>query len=136
MALDRSSHICCILQHLRQMQNLNTLMAVVGGLTHSALARLSKTNACIPQDVQMVRAHFPVTVLKAHLIVTQGSANLRFISPTARRRGPSGSRGCLFCPKTHEREKIQNIRQSLPLNHQCWFELPSRSMELVALFLF
>ena len=36
------------------MQNLNTLMAVVGGLTHSALARLSKTNACIPQEVQMV----------------------------------------------------------------------------------
>ncbi len=38
------------------MQNFNTLMAVVGGLSHSALARLSKTNACIPQDVQMVRA--------------------------------------------------------------------------------
>ena len=43
-----------VFQHLRQMQNFNTLMAVVGGLTHSALARLSKTNACIQQDVQMV----------------------------------------------------------------------------------
>jgi hypothetical protein len=29
-------------------------MSVVGGLTHSALARLSKTNACIPSETQKV----------------------------------------------------------------------------------
>ena len=29
-------------------------MAVVGGLAHSALARLSKTNSCIPQETQKV----------------------------------------------------------------------------------
>ena len=30
-------------------------MSVVGGLTHSALARLSKTNQEIPSDTQKVR---------------------------------------------------------------------------------
>ena len=30
-------------------------MAVVGGLTHSALARLYKTTACIPSETQKVR---------------------------------------------------------------------------------
>ena len=29
-------------------------MSVVGGLTHSALARLAKTNACIPSETQKV----------------------------------------------------------------------------------
>uniref|UniRef100_T1JIP6 Ras guanyl-releasing protein 3 n=1 Tax=Strigamia maritima TaxID=126957 RepID=T1JIP6_STRMM len=37
---------------LREMQNFNTLMAVVGGLSHSALARLGKTAACIPTETQ------------------------------------------------------------------------------------
>lgn len=41
-------------QKLRILQNFNTLMSVVGGLTHSALARLSKTNACIPSETQKV----------------------------------------------------------------------------------
>ena len=41
-------------QKLRGLQNFNTLMAVVGGLTHSALARLSKTNACLPPETQKV----------------------------------------------------------------------------------
>ncbi|XP_029636400.2 RAS guanyl-releasing protein 1 [Octopus sinensis] len=41
-----------VAQKLRNLQNFNTLMAVVGGLTHSALARLSKTNACLSSDTQ------------------------------------------------------------------------------------
>lgn len=41
-------------QKLRFLQNFNTLMSVVGGLTHSALARLAKTSACIPGETQKV----------------------------------------------------------------------------------
>ena len=41
-------------QRLRELNNFNTLMAVVGGLTHSCLARLSKTNSYIPHEAQKV----------------------------------------------------------------------------------
>lgn len=41
-----------VAQKLRSLQNFNTLMAVVGGLTHSALARLNKTNSCLSSDTQ------------------------------------------------------------------------------------
>jgi len=41
-------------QRLRELNNFNTLMAVVGGLTHSCLARLSKTNSYIPHETQKV----------------------------------------------------------------------------------
>ncbi|KAK7477458.1 hypothetical protein BaRGS_00031282 [Batillaria attramentaria] len=41
-----------VAQHLRVLQNFNTLMAIVGGLSHSALARLSKTIACLPSESQ------------------------------------------------------------------------------------
>lgn len=43
---------CNVARKLRILQNFNTLMAVVGGLTHSALARLYKTTACIPGETQ------------------------------------------------------------------------------------
>jgi len=41
-------------QRLRELNNFNTLMAVVGGLTHSCLARLIKTNSHIPHETQKV----------------------------------------------------------------------------------
>lgn len=43
---------CNVARKLRVLQNFNSLMAVVGGLTHSALARLYKTTACIPSETQ------------------------------------------------------------------------------------
>lgn len=48
------SRVCDCVQRLRELQNFNTLMAVVGGLSHSSLARLGKTNACLPPDTQRV----------------------------------------------------------------------------------
>ncbi|GAB6024159.1 Ras guanyl-releasing protein 3 [Chamberlinius hualienensis] len=41
-----------VAKKLLELQNFNTLMAVVGGLSHSALARLSKTFACVPMETQ------------------------------------------------------------------------------------
>ncbi|XP_074643374.1 ras guanyl-releasing protein 3-like [Tubulanus polymorphus] len=43
-----------VAKRLHQLQNFNSLMAVVGGLCHSALARLAKTNACLPSDTQKI----------------------------------------------------------------------------------
>ncbi|XP_014674508.1 PREDICTED: ras guanyl-releasing protein 3-like [Priapulus caudatus] len=41
-----------VAKRLRQLQNFNTLMAVVGGLSHSALARLTRTHACVPMEAK------------------------------------------------------------------------------------
>nr|XP_020642888.1 RAS guanyl-releasing protein 4 [Pogona vitticeps] len=43
-----------VIQKLRQMQNFNTLMAVVGGLCHSAIARLKDTHALLPTEATKV----------------------------------------------------------------------------------
>uniref|UniRef100_A0A8C8S0C3 RAS guanyl releasing protein 4 n=1 Tax=Pelusios castaneus TaxID=367368 RepID=A0A8C8S0C3_9SAUR len=40
-----------VAQKLRQLQNFNTLMAVLGGLCHSAISRLKDTRALLPQEV-------------------------------------------------------------------------------------
>lgn len=40
-----------VTQKLRQLQNFNTLMAVLGGLCHSAISRLKDTHALLPQEV-------------------------------------------------------------------------------------
>ncbi|XP_030400532.1 RAS guanyl-releasing protein 4 isoform X2 [Gopherus evgoodei] len=40
-----------VTQKLRQLQNFNTLMAVLGGLCHSTISRLKDTHALLPQEV-------------------------------------------------------------------------------------
>ncbi|KAK2514874.1 Rasgrp1 [Columba guinea] len=40
-----------VAQKLHQLQNFNTLMAVIGGLCHSSISRLKETSSCIPHDV-------------------------------------------------------------------------------------
>ncbi|TKR88943.1 hypothetical protein L596_013110 [Steinernema carpocapsae] len=52
-------------KHLRKVNNFNTLMAVIGGVTHSNISRLTKTMACLSADTkkdlnsltQLVSAH-------------------------------------------------------------------------------
>ncbi|XP_063235563.1 ras guanyl-releasing protein 3-like isoform X2 [Bacillus rossius redtenbacheri] len=39
-----------VAQRLLELQNYNSLMAVVGSVSHSALARLSRTAACVPHE--------------------------------------------------------------------------------------
>ncbi|CAH2328317.1 RAS guanyl-releasing 1 [Pelobates cultripes] len=43
-----------VAQKLQQLQNFNTLMAVVGGLCHSSISRLKETSAYIPHEVSKV----------------------------------------------------------------------------------
>ncbi|KAL2098600.1 hypothetical protein ACEWY4_005080 [Coilia grayii] len=43
-----------VAQKLRQMHNFNTLMAVVGGLCHSAISRLKDTSSHVPAEVTKV----------------------------------------------------------------------------------
>ncbi|KAM6428121.1 RAS guanyl-releasing protein 4 isoform 1-T1 [Liasis olivaceus] len=45
-----------VTQKLRQLQNFNTLMAIVGGLCHSAIARLKETHALLPSEVAKLLA--------------------------------------------------------------------------------
>ncbi|XP_053577597.1 RAS guanyl-releasing protein 4 isoform X2 [Bombina bombina] len=40
-----------VTQRLRKLQNFNTLMAVIGGLCHSAISRLKETHSCLSHDV-------------------------------------------------------------------------------------
>uniref|UniRef100_A0A914DTG1 Ras guanyl-releasing protein 3 n=1 Tax=Acrobeloides nanus TaxID=290746 RepID=A0A914DTG1_9BILA len=39
-------------KHLRKLHNFNTLMAVIGGVTHSNISRLSKTHAQLPPEIK------------------------------------------------------------------------------------
>ncbi|XP_069065108.1 RAS guanyl-releasing protein 1 isoform X3 [Pleurodeles waltl] len=43
-----------VAQKLHQLQNFNTLMAVIGGLCHSAISRLKETNCHVPHEVSKV----------------------------------------------------------------------------------
>lgn len=47
-----------IAKHLRQLHNFNSLMAVIGGICHSAIARLSKTNLHLSEDDQKTLSDF------------------------------------------------------------------------------
>ncbi|KAI6236707.1 hypothetical protein M3Y95_00186900 [Aphelenchoides besseyi] len=39
-------------KHLRKLANFNTLYAVIGGVSHSNISRLSKTQACLSQETR------------------------------------------------------------------------------------
>ena len=39
-------------KHLKKLHNFNTLMAVIGGVTHSNISRLNKTHNCLPQETK------------------------------------------------------------------------------------
>uniref|UniRef100_A0A7E4UNY1 Ras guanyl-releasing protein 3 n=1 Tax=Panagrellus redivivus TaxID=6233 RepID=A0A7E4UNY1_PANRE len=39
-------------KHLRKLHNYNTLMAVIGGVTHSSISRLNKTYACLTPETK------------------------------------------------------------------------------------
>lgn len=43
------------LQNLQQMQNFNSLMAVVGGLCHTSISRLKDTCTHVPNETSKVR---------------------------------------------------------------------------------
>lgn len=45
----------CHFQHLLKLNNFNSLMAVIGAITHSSIARLHKTFSYIPTDMQKVK---------------------------------------------------------------------------------
>ncbi|XP_026939644.1 RAS guanyl-releasing protein 1 isoform X1 [Sagmatias obliquidens] len=43
-----------VAQKLHQLQNFNTLMAVIGGLCHSSISRLKETSAHVPHEISKV----------------------------------------------------------------------------------
>uniref|UniRef100_A0A9L0K9S0 RAS guanyl-releasing protein 1 n=1 Tax=Equus asinus TaxID=9793 RepID=A0A9L0K9S0_EQUAS len=43
-----------VAQKLHQLQNFNTLMAVIGGLSHSSISRLKETSSHIPHEINKV----------------------------------------------------------------------------------
>ncbi|CAF0766934.1 unnamed protein product [Rotaria sordida] len=44
-----------VAKYLRELQNFNTCLAVIGGISHSALARLSKTMMCLSsEDIKLL----------------------------------------------------------------------------------
>lgn len=48
--------LCLSAQKLLQLQNFNTLMAVVGGLSHSSICRLKETHSHLSPEVTKVNA--------------------------------------------------------------------------------
>lgn len=45
-------------KHLKRLNNYNTLMAVIGGVTHSNIARLSKTSSALSSEIKKALGHF------------------------------------------------------------------------------
>ncbi|ETE69859.1 RAS guanyl-releasing protein 1, partial [Ophiophagus hannah] len=43
-----------VAQKLHQLQNFNTLMAVIGGLCHSSISRLKETSSHVPHDIHKI----------------------------------------------------------------------------------
>lgn len=60
-------HLFSVSQKLHQLQNFNTLMAVIGGLCHSSISRLKETSSHVPHEINKVSvtASFPQALLVA-----------------------------------------------------------------------
>ncbi|KAH8030186.1 hypothetical protein HPB51_006618 [Rhipicephalus microplus] len=54
-----------VAKNLLELQNFSSLMAVVGGLNHSALARLSQTTTCLPGETRRTLAQFAALLSSA-----------------------------------------------------------------------
>lgn len=52
-------------QNLLELQNFSSLMAVVGGLNHSALARLSQTTGCLTGETRRTLAQYATLLSSA-----------------------------------------------------------------------
>ncbi|CAN7993663.1 unnamed protein product [Ixodes pacificus] len=61
---DRGVSLACS-QNLLELQNFSSLMAVVGGLNHSALARLSQTTGCLTGDTRRTLAQYATLLSSA-----------------------------------------------------------------------
>ncbi|CAB3396647.1 unnamed protein product [Caenorhabditis bovis] len=55
-----------VAKHLRKINNFNTLMSVVGGITHSSVARLAKTHAVLPNDIRKDLTQLTCLLSTAH----------------------------------------------------------------------
>ncbi|CAD5225291.1 unnamed protein product [Bursaphelenchus okinawaensis] len=53
-------------KHLRKLNNFNTMMAVIGGVTHSNIARLSKTHNCLSNEAKRELTTFTHLMSNTH----------------------------------------------------------------------
>lgn len=64
--------ICPVSQKLHQLQNFNTLMAVIGGLCHSSISRLKETSSHVPHEINKVSELSSLGPLRLHIPCQQG----------------------------------------------------------------
>ncbi len=55
LSIWQSIWFICLFQKLLHLQNFNTLMAVVGGLSHSSISRLKETHSHLTPEVTKVQ---------------------------------------------------------------------------------
>ena len=139
-------------RRLRQLQNFNSLMAVLGGLTHSSLARLSRTHAQLPpefkrelQDAAALLSHcanfsayrkalaqaegFKIPIIGVHLkdLISLHSAMGDWLPP-------DGDEACADAPKAinlHKLTSLALIFTHLMLDLDRPHNLPPPNLDLI-----